>query len=91
LTKLQEHLERVDAELEARTVWALELKAELERLRPQFEERTEWALRLDRELEAQTARTVQLTKDLDQLAWARPLDRIIRRIRNRFKRSSASP
>lgn len=74
-TELDRHTEQQNAELEERTAWALQLKQELEQLNLQFEERTAWALQLDRELRDRTAQTLQLTASLDQLAWARPLDR----------------
>lgn len=74
-TELDRHLEQLNAELEERTAWALRLKKELEQLNAQFEERTVWALDLNRELEARTAQTLQLTTALEQLAWARGLDR----------------
>jgi SAM-dependent methyltransferase len=69
------HLQQLNEELEKRTAWALKLKEDLEQLNLQFEERTTWALQLDRELRDRTAQTLQLTASLDQLAWARPLDR----------------
>jgi methyltransferase family protein len=72
---LDRHLEQLDAELEQRTTWALGLKQELEHLTRQFEERTAWALHLDRELAAHTAQTQELTTALEQLEWARGLDR----------------
>jgi hypothetical protein len=74
-TGLGLHLQRLDEELEQRTAWALKLQEELDQLNAQFEERTAWALELDRQLEARTTQALQLTKALDQLAWARPLDR----------------
>ena len=95
-TGLGLHLQRLDEELEQRTAWALKLQEELDQLNAQFEERTAWALELDRQLQTRTTQTQQLTKALDQLAWAGPLDRrfhkslssairLIQRIRNRLK------
>ena len=72
---LDRHLDQVNQELEERTAWALNLKAQLENLSAEFEERTNWALELDRQLEAHTKQNVELTKSLDQLAWAKPFDR----------------
>lgn len=74
-TGLDLHLQQLNEELEQRTAWALKLQEELHQLNAQFEERTTWALDLDRQLEARTTQAIQLTKALDQLAWARPLDR----------------
>src|ERR1017187_6700697 len=87
---------KLNEELEQRTAWALKLQEELDQLNAQFEERTAWALELDRQLQTRTTQTQQLTKALDQLAWAGPLDRrfhkslssairLIQRIRNRLK------
>jgi hypothetical protein len=61
--------------VEERTAWALKLNDQAADLNTQFEERTAWALELDRLLAARTAQTRELTKALEQLAWARPLDR----------------
>ena len=74
------HLEHVNTDLKAQADWALQLKEELEQLRKQFEERTRWALQLERDVEAQTARSLELRKDLEQLEWARPLDRRFHRV-----------
>ena len=74
-TGLDLHLQKLNEELEQRTAWALKLQEELDQLNAQFEERTAWALDLDRQLEASPTQALQLTKALDQLAWARPLDR----------------
>jgi SAM-dependent methyltransferase len=95
-TGLDLHLQKLNEELEQRTAWALKLQEELDQLNAQFEERTAWALELDRQLQTRTTQTQQLTKALDQLAWAGPLDRrfhkslssairLIQRIRNRLK------
>ena len=72
---LDRHLDQINQELEDRTAWALNLKAQLENLSTQFEERTNWALELDRQLNAHTIQNAELTKSLDQLAWAKPFDR----------------
>jgi SAM-dependent methyltransferase len=95
-TGLDLHLQQLNEELEQRTAWALKLQNELEELNAQFEERTTWAVDLDRQLQTRTTQTQQLTKALDHLAWARPLDRrfhkplsstirLLQQIRNRLK------
>ena len=94
--KLHGRLEQLDTELENRTVWALGLNREVEQLRPELEERTAWALELDRERETQTVRARELAVALEQLAWARALDRrfhgplhkayqMVQRFRNRLR------
>ena len=72
---LDRHLDDVNQELEERTAWALNLKTQLENLSTQFEERTNWALELDRQLKAHVNQNAELTKSLDQIAWAKPFDR----------------
>ncbi|HEV8040554.1 MAG TPA: methyltransferase domain-containing protein [Bryobacteraceae bacterium] len=74
-TGLDLHLQQLNKDVEERTAWALKLNDQAADLNAQFEERTAWALELDRLLEARTAQTRELTKALEQLAWARPLDR----------------
>ena len=73
---------QLDQELNERTAWAMQLDQELN-------ERTTWAMQLDQELNERTAMAIQLrqeneklatraaeiARDLDQLAWARVLDR----------------
>jgi hypothetical protein len=66
-------------EVEERTGWALRLEKE-------FEERTAWALRLDKELAEQTARAQELNLRLEQLAWARRLDRLARKLYRKASR-----
>ncbi len=66
-------------EVEERTAWALRLEKELE-------ERTDWALRLDKELAEQTARAQELNRRLEQLAWARGLDRLARKVYRKASR-----
>ncbi len=82
----QDKVEELDAELRARTAWALQLDKDLEERTTQlqirttqlqkrtaeFEERTVWALQLDKEL---AERTQHFNQELDRLAWALPLDR----------------
>jgi SAM-dependent methyltransferase len=93
-TGLDLHLQKLNKDVEERTAWALKLNDQSADLNAQFEERTAWALELDRLLEARTKQMRQLAADLDQLAWARPLDRrfhkfltaavnALRRLRNR--------
>jgi SAM-dependent methyltransferase len=63
----------LNKELEERTAWA-------QRLDKEVEERTAWALRLDKELAERTAWAKRLNSELEQLAWARRLLRIGRKI-----------
>ena len=45
----------------------------------QMEARTGWALRLQQEIDDREIQALHLNQDLEQLAWARPLDRYFHR------------
>ena len=66
---------QLETELAERTAWALQLNEEVTRVNRENEERTAWALQINRELEGRKAQVRQLTCDLEQLAWARAVDR----------------
>jgi hypothetical protein len=84
--QLQEQLDQLKAEFDERTAWALDLESQLaaratemflltvahEEQTQELEERNKWALELDRQL---AVRGKEITKLLEQLAWAFPLDR----------------
>jgi len=94
LAETTEWTQRLDRQLQARTEWALELDQELERRTAsnlrlnqeldhrnrELEERTAWALRLDEQLGECNAQINQLTQQLEQVAWARALDRHFHRL-----------
>jgi hypothetical protein len=65
----------LDQELEQRTESTLRLNQELDHRNREFEERTAWALSLNEQLGARNAQIRQLTQHLEQVAWARALDR----------------
>lgn len=80
-------LRRVERELRERTDWALQLDQEVNdrtawarRLEEELKERTAWALQLDQENEKQAARAAGMARELEQLAWARALDRRFHRL-----------
>lgn len=70
---------QMEAELGERTAWAMQLNEELTRVSREVEERTTWALELNRELHARNAQVLQLANNLEQLAWARAIDRYFHR------------
>ena len=107
LAEATEWGQRLDKQFQERTEWALELERDLGQwtefamlLREQLaqrdremEERTAWALRLDAELVDRRAQIALLARELEQVGWARALDRrfhdffdrayrLARRIRN---------
>jgi SAM-dependent methyltransferase len=65
----------LDQELEQRTESTLRLNQELDHRNREFEERTVWALSLNEQLGERNAQINQLTQLLEQVAWARALDR----------------
>ncbi len=80
--QVKEHAARTDQlnkEFEERTAWALRLEKDLE-------DRTAFAERLKTEFEDRTAWALQLNHELEQLTWARRLNRRWRRICAGFTR-----
>ena len=79
--------------LEARTAWGQRLDQEVEEaghsiaeLNQMLEARTAWAQRLDRELEERCAQVLAAAGELEQLAWARALDRRFHNLLSRVYR-----
>jgi SAM-dependent methyltransferase len=91
----------LEKQLEERTASVVRLNTELERANGELETRTHWALGLQQEVEDRDKRAGNLSENLEQLAWARPLDRyfhhplyfvyrLVRGARNRISRILAS-
>ena len=66
---------QLESQLEERTAAVQHFKKEFEDVNRQMEERTSWALRLQREVEDLKKHALNLSNDLERLAWARPIDR----------------
>ncbi len=67
---------KLNGELEERIARAANLSQELDEANRLMEERTGWALGLQQEVDALGKQRLELSHDLERLAWARPIDRL---------------
>ena len=75
IVRLMHDSEDLNRELEERTSWGFRLNRELEEQSREVEQRSAWALRLQQELDARTTEVSRLRRELEDLTWARGLDR----------------